>query len=267
MDSEDGELFVKQLATFVRTHEKALANALQMRRQPRHGPSQSVSNIQTSQSTTALPLPERPSTSASTSSALATALSLGSLSFASHSPKSTRLALTPHHLFYLLSRFEDLGINVGPMKVRLENLHDSTTSANYVSFLSPSQRTKSRGSDAVSISFSIGSSIAAARNEKQKAAIQADLKYLYSAFTKIPCLRLAHDWRAKWIRGYEEFPFDSAVPLYVFKNLQALEISGIDFRQFFGWDRLAEQPKAKSYNRFAPTGISAYNPGAPEYRP
>ncbi|TGJ83967.1 hypothetical protein E0Z10_g4822 [Xylaria hypoxylon] len=241
MDSEDGELFVKQLATFVRTHEKALANALQMRRQPRHGPSQSVSTIQISQSTTSLPLPERPSTSASTSSALANALSLGSLSFASHSPKSTRLALTPHHLFYLLSRFEDLGINVGPMKVRLENLHDSTTSANYVSFLSPSQRTKSRGSDAVSISFGIGSSIAAARNEKQKAVVQADLKYLYSAFTKIPCLRLAPDWRAKLIRGYEEFPFDSAVPLYVFKNLQALEISGIDFRQFFGWDRLAEQ--------------------------
>jgi hypothetical protein len=90
-------------------------------------------------------------------------------------------------------------------------------------------------------SFGIGSSIAAARNEKQKAAIQADLTYLYSAFTKIPCLRLAPDWRAKLIRGYEEFPFDSAVPLYVFKNLQALEVNGIDFRQFFGWDRLAEQ--------------------------
>src|SRR5436190_891952 len=112
MDSEDGELFVKQLAIFVRTHEKALANALQMRRQPRHGPSQSVSNIQISQSTPSLPPPERPSTSASTSSALANALSLGSLNFASHSPKSTRLALTPHHLFYMLSRFEEIGINV-----------------------------------------------------------------------------------------------------------------------------------------------------------
>ncbi|KAI0389286.1 hypothetical protein F5Y17DRAFT_133783 [Xylariaceae sp. FL0594] len=262
MDSEDGEIFVKQLANFVRTHEKALANALQMRRQPRHGPSQSVSTIATSQSTASVPLPERPSTSASSSSALANALSLGSLTFASHSSKSTKLALTPHHLFYLLSRFEDLGINVGPMKVRLENLHDSTISANYVSFLSPSQRTKSRGSDAVSIrsvssirsvmsgmsalwnSFGLGSSISAARNEKQKAALQADLKYLYSAFTKIPCLRLAPDWRAKLIRGYEEFPFDSAVPLYVFKNLQALEISGIDFRQFFGWDRLAEQVRS-----------------------
>ncbi|KAI2642529.1 hypothetical protein GGS21DRAFT_176503 [Xylaria nigripes] len=262
MDSEDGELFVKQLATFVRTHEKALANALQMRRQPRHGPSQSVSSIHASQSTSSLSVPERPSTSVPTSNALAAALSLGSLNFTSHNSRGAKLALTPHHLFYLLSRFEDLGINVGPMKVRLENLHDSTTSANYVSFLSPSQRTKSRGSDAVSIrsvssirsvmsgmsalwnSIGIGTGIAAARNEKQKAAIQADLKYLYSAFTKIPCLRLAPDWRAKLIRGYEEFPFDSAVPLYVFKNLQAVEISGMDFRQFFGWDRLAEQVRS-----------------------
>ncbi|KAI1640946.1 leucine rich repeat domain-containing protein [Biscogniauxia mediterranea] len=262
MDSEDGELFVKQLAVYVRTHEKALANALQLRRQsgPRHGPSQSVSSIQIPQSPT--PLPERPSTSASASGTLAAALSLGNLSFASHNAKSARLALTPHHLFYLLSRFEELGINVGPMKVRLENLHDTSTAANYVSFLSPSQRTKSRGSDAVSIrsvssirsvvsgmsslwtSFGIGSSISAARNERQKAAAQADLKYLYSSFTKIPCLRLAPDWRAKLIRGYEEFPFDSAVPLYVFKNLQALEISHIDFRQFFGWDRLAEQVRS-----------------------
>ncbi|KAI0480400.1 hypothetical protein GGR56DRAFT_270559 [Xylariaceae sp. FL0804] len=259
MDSENGELFVKQLAIYVRTHEKALANALQLRRQPgpRHGHSQSVSAIQ-------LPLspsspPARPSTSASTSSTLASALSLGTLSFTSHYPKSTRLGLTPHHLFYLLSRFQELGINVGPMKVRLENLHDSSTSANYVSFLDPSQRTQSRGSDVVSIrsvssirsmmsgmsalwtNFAIGSSISAAREEKQKAAAQADLTYLYSAFTKIPCLRLAPDWRAKLIRGFEEFPFDSAVPLYVFKNLQALEVSGIDFRQFFGWDRMAEQ--------------------------
>ncbi|KAI1335519.1 hypothetical protein F5Y15DRAFT_246176 [Xylariaceae sp. FL0016] len=259
MDSEDGELFVKTLATFVRSNERALANALQLRRQhgPKHGHSQSISSIPVPPSPTSPP--ERPSTSSSSSSSFATAFSLGTLSFTSHSPRSAKLALTPHHLFYLLSRFEELGINVGPMKVRLESLHDSSTSANYVSFLDPSQRTKSRGSDAVSIrsvssirsvmsgmsslwyNFGIGSSISTAREEKQKAAAQADLKYLYSAFTKIPCLRLAPDWRAKLIRGYEEFPFDSAVPLYVFKNLQALEVNGIDFRQFFGWDRLAEQ--------------------------
>ncbi|KAK6841652.1 hypothetical protein PG987_002512 [Apiospora arundinis] len=269
MDSEDGKFFVKQLASFVRTHEKALANALQLRRQsntPRHGASQSISALpSTPKSPT--PLPERPSTSASTSNSLAAALSLGSLSFTSHNMKPAKLALTPHHLFYLLSRFEEMGINVGPMKVRLENLHDTSTSANYVSFLSADQRTHSRGSDVVSIrsvssvrsvmsgmsalwsSFGIGASISAARNEKQKAALAADLKYLYSAFTKIPCLRLAPDWRARLIRGYEEFPFDSAVPLYVFKNLQALEISGIDFRQCFGWDRVAEQIRSLTLKR------------------
>ncbi|KAH6694072.1 leucine rich repeat domain-containing protein [Plectosphaerella plurivora] len=266
MDSEDGELFIKQLAGFVRTHEKALANALQFRRQTvsRHGSSQSVSAVVVPPSPS---LPERPATSASSSSGLAAALSLGSLSFTSHNVKSAKLALTPHHLFYLLSRFEELSIPVGPMKIRLENLHDSSTSANYVSFLGNTHRSRSRGSDAVSIhsvssvrsvmsgmsafwaSFGIGASISAARTERQKAAIQADLKYLYSAFTKIPCLRLAPDWRARLIRGYEEFPFDSAVPLHVFKNVQALEVNSIDFRQFYGWDRLAEQLRSLTLKR------------------
>ncbi|KAK3692562.1 hypothetical protein B0T22DRAFT_17410 [Podospora appendiculata] len=271
MDSEDGEFFVKQLASFVRTHEKALANALQFRRQntnlPRHGSSQSVSSLSPIVVPASPTVPERPSTSASTSSTLAQALSLGSLSFTSATAKSAKLALTPHHLFYLLSRFEELGIPVGPMKIRLENLHDSTTSANYVSFLGQSQRSKSRNSDVGSIrsvssirsvmsgmsalwaSFGIGSSISAARTERQKAALQAELKYLYSAFTKIPCLRLAPDWRARLIKGYEEFPFDSAVPLYVFKNVQALEVCDIDFRQFFGWDRLADQLRSLTIKR------------------
>jgi len=154
------------------------------------------------------------------------------------------------------------------MNVRLENLHSDTSAANYVSFLSQSQRPKGRGgSDNGSIhsvssvrsvmsgmsslwsNFGLGSGGAAARTEKQKAAIEADLKYLYSAFTKIPCLRLAPDRRARLIEGYEEFPFDSAVPLLAFKNISALEISDIDIRQFFGWDRLAEQLRSLTVKR------------------
>lgn len=152
------------------------------------------------------------------------------------------------------------------MNVRLENLQE-TSASNYVSFLSQSQRPKGRSSDAVSIhsvssvrsvmsgmsslwaNFGLGSGGAAARGEKQKAAIEADLKYLYSAFTKIPCLRLAPDRRARLIEGYEEFPFDSAVPLYAFKNVSALEICDIDIRQFFGWDRLAEQLRSLTVKR------------------
>lgn len=204
--------------------------------------------------------------SSTTSSTLAAALSLPYLNFASHNLKPAKLALTSHHLFYLLSRFEELGIPVGPMNVRLENLH-AETSANYVSFLSKAQRQKGRGSDGDSMhsvssvrsvmsgmsslwsSFSLGGANSAAKTEKQKAALELDLKYLYSAFTKIPCLRLSPDRRARLIEGYEEFPFDTAVPLYAFKNISALEISDIDIRQFFGWDRLAEQLRTLTVKR------------------
>jgi hypothetical protein len=152
------------------------------------------------------------------------------------------------------------------MNVRLENLHADTAS-NYVSFLGQSRGPKGKGSDHGSIhsvssmrsvmsgmsslwsSFGIGGGSSTAKAEKQAAAIQADLKYLYSAFTKIPCLRLAPDRRARLIQGYEEFPFDSAVPLYAFKNISALEVVDIDIRQFFGWDRLAEQLRSLTVKR------------------
>ncbi|TVY71348.1 putative leucine-rich repeat-containing protein [Lachnellula suecica] len=292
MDTEDGQFFIKvskqtyprvcpfpfslvlmecvqNLAQFVRTHEKALANALQLRRQqtPKNGQNVpgAVGTSGTPESPTTISQPS--ASSSSTSSTLAAALSLPYLTFASHNIKPAKLALTSHHLFYLLSRFEDLGIAVGPMNIRLENLHAETTAANYVSFLGQSQRPKGRGSDSGSIhsvssvrsvmsgmsslwsNFGLGAAASAAKTEKQKAALEADLKYLYSSFTKIPCLRLAPDRRARLIEGYEEFPFDSAVPLYAFKNLGALEISDIDFRSFFGWDRLADQLRSLTVKR------------------
>lgn len=255
----------QNLAHFVRTHEKALANALQLRRQrsPKEAATQNASEDPGSPGVSNQTLSPA---SSSTASTLAAALSLPYLNFASHNVKPAKLALTPHHLFYLLSRFEDIGIPIGPMNVRLENLHADTAS-NYVSFLGQSRGPKGKGSDHGSIhsvssmrsvmsgmsslwsSFGIGGGSSTAKAEKQAAAIQADLKYLYSAFTKIPCLRLAPDRRARLIQGYEEFPFDSAVPLYAFKNISALEVVDIDIRQFFGWDRLAEQLRSLTVKR------------------
>ena len=172
--------------------------------------------------------------------------------------KQAKLTLTPHHLFYLLSRFQELGVSVGPMDIRLENIHTEASPANYVSFLNQAQRSKIRGSDrdsvhSVSSIRSVMSSMSSlwtklglhakseAKLERQKAAEQDDLKYLYSAFTKVPCLRLSPDHKAPLIAGYEEFPFDSAVPLLAFKNVTYLEICHVDFRQFYGWDRMADQ--------------------------
>lgn len=149
------------------------------------------------------------------------------------------------------------------MSVRLQNIH-TDVSQSYVSFLNKPQRSGGdrdsihsvssvrsvmSGMTALWSSFGLGSRDSASKSEKAKAALEADLKYLYSAFTKIPCLRLAPDHRAPLIRGYEEFPFDTAVPLHSFKNLGALEIIDIDFRSFFGWDRLSEQLRSLTLKR------------------
>ncbi|CCX06554.1 Similar to Uncharacterized leucine-rich repeat-containing protein C926.06c; acc. no. Q9UUG2 [Pyronema omphalodes CBS 100304] len=251
MDSEDGQIFIKRLSGFVRSHEKALANAIQL--QQRKAPLRRGSDIPGSPRT---PIATS-SRDVSTSSGLSSTFSIPSLPFTSGSMKPAKLSLTPHHLYYLLTRFEELNIQVGPMGVRLENIHAQESPSNYVSFLNSSAR-RNRSSDSLSMhsvssvrsvmtgmssmwsNFGFGGSIES-RNAKAKAALDADLKYLYSAFTKIPCLRLAPDRKARLVEGFEEFPFDTAVPLIAFKNVSSLEICDIDIRQFFGWDRMAEQ--------------------------
>lgn len=255
---------LKNLALFVRKHETALANALQLRRQV-------LKNGQTSTSSgdaspTKVSDYQNSSSSSSTLNALAAALSLGTLNFSPNNIKPAKLALTPHHLYYLLDRFEDMGIPIGPMNVRLENIHTEASPANYVSFLGQSQGPRGRsdrdsihsvssvrsvmsGMSSLWSGFGLRSSSSATKTEKAKVQILTDLKYLYSAFTKIPCLRLSHDRKARLIGGYEEFPFDTAVPLLAFKNVSALEICDVDFRQFYGWDKLAEQLRSLTVKR------------------
>lgn len=267
MDSEDGQQFIKHLANFVRTHEKALANALQLQRRPRRR--DTAPSLSGARSIPSSPLHPPASSSGSTSSTLAAAFSLPSLYFTSRSVGPAKLSLTPHHLYYLLTRFEELNISVGSMGVRLENIHAESSPANYVSFLrdsSAQSRRRNQSSDSLSIhsvssvksvmsgvsslwsSFGLGTS-AEIKSMRQKAALEEDLKYLYSAFTKIPCLRLAPDRKSRLIEGFEEFPFDTAVPLLAFKNVSALEICDIDIRQFFGWDQLAERLRSLTVKR------------------
>ena len=240
---------LQNLAYFVRTHERALANALQLQQRNKHGQQQATAGL----STTA------------TTIKLSDALTRPFLSFSSASIKPAKLTLTPHHLFYLLSKFEDLGVNVGPMNVRLENLQHDAAPANYVSFLGHAPKSRGKQTDAESLKSvssvrsaissmssmlsNLGLSNSAARAEKQMAQHRDDIKYLYSCFTKIPALKLSPDHRARLVSGFEEFPFDTAVPLFAFKNVSALEICDIDFRQFQGWDRLSEQLRSLTVKR------------------
>lgn len=141
------------------------------------------------------------------------------------------------------------------MNVRIESIHNDTSQTNYISFLQTHKASRGRSDTdsihSVSSVRSVMSGMSAlwsnmglsntSKSEKAKLALENDLKYIYGAFTKLPSLRLTPDHRTPLIKGYEQFPFDTAVPLFAFKNVQQLEIIDLDFRNFYGWDRLADQ--------------------------
>ena len=128
-----------------------------------------------------------------------------------------------HHLFYLLMRFEDLGVDVGPLDVRLETI---SRPLSYVSLLAAKDRSdvSSIASVKSAISkFSLGGGWWA-RQELPK--VDADLKSIYSAFTIIPSIHI-HQSSLQVIQELaDDPPLDHSVPLYVFKLLQRLECVG-----------------------------------------
>nr|POE86944.1 putative leucine-rich repeat-containing protein [Quercus suber] len=252
----------QNLAYFVHTHERALANALQSQRQRTHAssPQSAPDGGRASDRTKTVA-----TTSSSSSITLAEALSRPTLFFSSPSLKAAKLSLTPHHLYYLLSKFEELGVDIGPMKVRLEDLHSNAAPSEYMSFLGQAPTSRGKQSDAdslrsVSSMRSVMSSMSSflanlslsnseAKAEKQAAQFKENIRYLYSCFTKIPALRLAPDHKVRPVAGYEIFPFDTAVPLHAFKNVSALEVCDVDFRQFFGWHWIAKNLRSLTVRR------------------
>ncbi|KTW28475.1 hypothetical protein T552_01735 [Pneumocystis carinii B80] len=172
--------------------------------------------------------------------------------------RSCTLSMTPHYLFYVLSRFGEMELTTGPMNIRLERLQNGGEGGNYVSFLKdyPNGWKKEDTSDTRSIRSvsSIRSVVKGVSNiwgrlssgwkispkERVYEQIRTDIMYLYSSFTKLPSLRLVPSSSYRMIDGYEEFPFDTAIPLFVFKNLKSLEIVNIEIGRFYGWDRIAD---------------------------
>ncbi|KAG7813783.1 hypothetical protein KL921_000057 [Ogataea angusta] len=214
----DGDVYIHNLATFIKSHERQLANALVAYKK-------NAPKTNTNGKSNSMPRQQQQTT------------------------KPVRLSLSLHHLYFLLGKFQELGISVGPMNIRLDNI-DTESSNNYVSFLSEFQRNKAIQSDAQSIHSmssvkSVMSSVSAlwttlSSSGQKGDNIINDLKYLYSAFTKLPCLRLATDPNAKLIEGHEEYPFDTSTPIKIFKNLSVLEISDMDPKEIYGWHILSE---------------------------
>lgn len=164
--------------------------------------------------------------------------------------KPLRLSFSLHHLYCVSEKIEtsNLGVEVGPLNIKIDNPNHEPT---FISFMANNARSsKNFESDAKSISSinSMKSIVSSAsvywRNfsfSKDPKIVNKDLRYLYSSFTKIPCLILSPNTKISNINGYEEYPCDTSVPIKMFKNLQVLELVDYEPIEIFGWNILSEQ--------------------------
>jgi len=128
-----------------------------------------------------------------------------------------------HHLFYFLMRFEDLGVDVGPLDVRLESL---SRPLSYVSLLAAKDKSDVRSISSVKSAISKFSLGGGWWGRQEAPKVDADLKSIYSAFTILPAISI-HQSSLQVIQELaDDPPLDHSVPLYVFKLLQRLECLG-----------------------------------------
>ncbi|CAL1181345.1 unnamed protein product [Candida parapsilosis] len=164
--------------------------------------------------------------------------------------KPIRLTFTIHHLYYLTERIDQstMGVDVGPLNIKLDNPNHEPT---FVSFMANNARSSRHfDSDARSItSMNSMKSIVSSASiywrslslSNDPKVIKKDIKYLYSSFTKIPCLILTPKTKINSISSYEEYPCDTSVPIKMFKNLQVLEMIEYEPNEIFGWNFLSDQ--------------------------
>lgn len=207
--SIDGDEYIQKLATYIRKNEESLANGLLC-----------FSKIQENQP------------------------SLSKI-------KPLRLSFTMHHLYYITERISrsSLDVDVGPLNIKSDNPNHEPT---FISFMANKSRSSNRHFDSDNRSItsidSVRSIVSNAsfywrsfRVSKDPKVINKDIKYLYSSFTKIPCLIFNPKTKINTISSYEEYPCDTSVPIQMFKNLQVLEIIEYDPNEIFGWHILSEQ--------------------------
>ena len=218
MEPVHGDEYLRKIAAFIRLNEKGLAEAgFQRRRRHRTTSSQpSVFNpVGWFISTDTRQLP---------------------------SPRPVTFAIDTHRLFYVLMRVESVGINVGPLDVTVDNpskpMHYTHID---IGSATDKSETLSLASFRSSLSAVSGLSMGTGWwNRPEQQSIDAELKYIYSSFTKIPALRLKAPGPKVISELKDDPPNQNALPLDAFKNLQSLETVDIDPRTLIGWDRLAE---------------------------
>ncbi|ODQ79886.1 hypothetical protein BABINDRAFT_161559 [Babjeviella inositovora NRRL Y-12698] len=217
-NSIEGEIYMQRLAGYVRSNEASITNGLQAFAK--------VCALDPS-----LQLPTK------------------------GSARPIRLSFTLHHLYYLCERIQNSGLtaDVGPLNMKLENPNFAVPT--FVSFLDTHNRGSNDihsfidSSDTTSItSMSSVKSIVTSASmywrsfgfSKDPKIIMKDLEYLCSVFQELPCLILSPKTKIYSIANYEEYPFDTSIPMHLFKNLQVLEITNYEPNEVYGWNFLSE---------------------------
>lgn len=227
MEPVHGDEYLRRIAAFIRLNEKGLAEAGFQRRRRRR-------------TTSAQPSPFNP-----------VGWFIPTNAHEPPSPRPVTFAIDTHRLFYMLMRIESLGIDVGSLDVTVDNpskpMHYTHID---IGSASDKSETLSLASFRSSLSAVSGLSLGSGwwgRPEQQ--SIDAELKYIYSSFTKIPALLLNAPGPKVIAELKDDPPNRSALPLDAFKNLRSLETVDIDPRTLLGWDRLAESLRSLTIRR------------------
>lgn len=148
-------------------------------------------------------------------------------------------------------RLEALAIDIGSLDVRVDNPSKPMHYTHIDLYpYSDKSDTLSLASFRSSLSAVSGLSLGVGwwgRQEPQ--SIDAELKYIYSSFTKLPALSIRAPGPKVIAELADEPPNQNALPLDAFKNIQTLECVDIDPRTLLGWDRLAESLRSLTVQR------------------
>ncbi|KAF9518652.1 hypothetical protein BS47DRAFT_224268 [Hydnum rufescens UP504] len=221
MGKELGDDYVRRFATFLRAQEQRLAG-----------------------------LPN--TKSGSNAGSFSNVLGWIGIDFSTTSPPRiqppTVLSMDLHHLFYLFMRFEALDINVGSLDTKIQYSSPSVIS---LALLAAKDRSDTRSVSSFASTFSAVSklSLGAPWWSSPPPNLNNEVKYIYSAFTKLPALSIRQNDLNFVTELMDDPPIDNAVPLDSFKSLQTLELLDIDPRALLGWDLLAESLRSLTIKR------------------
>ncbi|KAF7975895.1 hypothetical protein HWV62_8313 [Athelia sp. TMB] len=225
MEHESGDDYIRRIASYIRLNERALGEA-------------------------GIPIRRRapPTKPSSAPSALNPIAWFGTES-TSPPPKPVKFSIDSHHLFYILMRMEDSGIDVGTLDVKVDN---PSKPMNYINIFRDSDKsdTLSMASFRSTLSAVSGLSLGGSWwGRPEPPSIDAELKYLFSCFTKIPTLVLAAPGPKMVKELANEPPNENCLPLDAFRSLQVFECADIDPRTILGWDRLSDGLRSLTIKR------------------